>query len=163
VPNGCLSLATLILHVYASSRRVSRAGTSCASTRNGRSPQTTYRLTQQGCSTGRWRIPTCWLTAWFALEQKTNAPAERVAIFDAKVAALTEAQNAGRMGTALPGFPPHRRDEPGHGLIVASPFGASVNPRAAERPAALRKGRASCGNLGPHAGGDDRSGGALSW
>ena len=61
-------------------------------------------------------------------------------MFDAKVAALTEAQNAGQVGTAFP---------PDFLLIavmslaaawsVASPFGPSVNPKAAERPAALRE------------------------
>src|SRR5215471_14337227 len=80
------------------------------------------------------------LMAWFALEQKAKAPAERVAIVDAKVAALTEAQDAGRVGTAFP---------PDFLLIavmslatawsVASPIGPSLAPKAAERPAALRE------------------------
>ena len=81
------------------------------------------------------------LLAWSALEQQAKGQAERVAALDAKVAALAEAQNAGRVGTAFP---------PDFLLIavmslatawsVASPFGPSVNPRAAERPAALREG-----------------------
>jgi hypothetical protein len=80
------------------------------------------------------------LMAWSALEQKAKGKAERVAAFDAKVAALTEAQNAGRVGTAFP---------PDFLLIavmslatawsVASPFGPSLDPKAAERRAALRK------------------------
>jgi AcrR family transcriptional regulator len=80
------------------------------------------------------------LLAWSALEQKAKGTAERVAALDAKVRALTEAQNAGQVGAAFP---------PDFLLIavmslaaawsVASPFGPSVNPKAAERPAALRE------------------------
>ena len=80
------------------------------------------------------------LLAWSALEQQAKGHAERVEALDAKVAALTEAQNVGRVGTAFP---------PDFLLIVvmslatawsaASPFGPSVNPKAAERPAALRE------------------------
>ena len=80
------------------------------------------------------------LLAWSALEQQAKGQAERVEALDAKVAALTEAQTAGRVGTAFP---------PDFLLIavlslatawsVASPFGPSFNPKAAERPAALRK------------------------
>ena len=80
------------------------------------------------------------LLAWSALEQPAKGHAERVAALDAKVAALTEAQNAGRVGTAFP---------PDFLLIAvmslatawsaASLFGASVNPKAAERPAVLKK------------------------
>src|SRR5215469_12513464 len=67
--------------------------------------------------------------------------AERIEALEGKVAALTAAQNVGRVGTAFP---------PAFLLIAvmslatawsaASPFGPSVNPRAAERPAALREG-----------------------
>jgi len=82
------------------------------------------------------------LPAWSALEQKTKGQAERVAALNAKVAALTEAQNAGQVGTAFP---------PDFLLIavmslatawsVASPFGPSINATAkgAERTATLRK------------------------
>jgi hypothetical protein len=80
------------------------------------------------------------LLAWSALEQQAKGHAERVEALSAKVAALTEAQNAGRVGTAFP---------PDFLLIavmslattwsVASPFGPSVNPKAAEHPAALRE------------------------
>jgi AcrR family transcriptional regulator len=80
------------------------------------------------------------LMAWSALEQQVKGQAERVAIFDRKVAALTGAQKTGQVVTALP---------PDFLLIAimslatawstASAFGPSVNPKAAERPAALRK------------------------
>ncbi len=57
------------------------------------------------------------------------------------MAALAEAQNVGRVGTA---FPPDFLLVAVMSLAtawsVASPFGPSVNPRAAERPAALREG-----------------------
>ena len=80
------------------------------------------------------------LIAWSALEQQANGHAERVEAISAKVAALAEAQHAGRVGTA---FPPDFRRIAVLSLAtawsVASPFGPSVNPRAAERPAALRK------------------------
>ena len=81
------------------------------------------------------------LLAWFALEQQAKGHAERVEALSAKVAALTEAQHAGRVGTAFP---------PDFLLIAvlslatawsaASPFGPSVNPGAGGRPAALREG-----------------------
>jgi AcrR family transcriptional regulator len=80
------------------------------------------------------------LLAWSALEQQAKGHAERVEAINAKVAALTEAQHAGRVGTAFP---------PDFLLIVvmslatawsaASPFGPSVHPKAAERPGALRE------------------------
>jgi AcrR family transcriptional regulator len=80
------------------------------------------------------------LLAWSALEQKPDAHAERAAALDAKVAALTEAQKSGQAGTA---FPPSF-------LLVAilslatswsatSPFGPSINPKAANRKAVVRK------------------------
>jgi AcrR family transcriptional regulator len=79
------------------------------------------------------------LIAWSALE-KAKGPAERGATLDAKLAALAEAQAAGRVGTAFP---------PGFLLIAvlslatawsaAGPFGASLDPKAAEDPAALRE------------------------
>jgi AcrR family transcriptional regulator len=80
------------------------------------------------------------LMAWSSLEQQTKGPAERVTTFDAKVAALIEAQNAGQVTTPLPA-----------NLLLtavmslatawsaASLFGPSLDPKAAERPAALRK------------------------
>jgi AcrR family transcriptional regulator len=81
------------------------------------------------------------LLAWSALEQQAKDHAERGEALSAKVAALAEAQNAGRVGTAFP---------PAFLLIavmslatawsVASSFGQSLNPGAAERPAALREG-----------------------
>jgi hypothetical protein len=80
------------------------------------------------------------LMAWSALEQKAKGNAERLAAFDAKVAALTEAQNAGRVGTA---FPPDFLLTAVMRLAtawsVASPFGPSLDPKAAERRPGLRK------------------------
>jgi AcrR family transcriptional regulator len=80
------------------------------------------------------------LLAWSALEQQAKGHAERVETLRAKVAALTEAQNAGRVGAAFP---------PDFLLIAvmslatawsaASPFGPSVNPGVAERPTGLRE------------------------
>src|SRR5262249_50241146 len=80
------------------------------------------------------------LMAWSALEQKAKGKAERVAALDAKVAALTAAQNAGRVGAA---FPPDFLLTAVMSLAtawsVASPFGPSLDPKAAGRPAALRE------------------------
>jgi AcrR family transcriptional regulator len=80
------------------------------------------------------------LMAWSVLERNAKQPGERAAIFDTKVRALSEAQKAGRLGTAFP---------PDFLLIavmslatawsVASPVGPSVNPKAAARSAALRQ------------------------
>jgi AcrR family transcriptional regulator len=80
------------------------------------------------------------LMAWSALEQQAKDRAERVAALEGKMAALAEAQKAGRVGTAFP---------PAFLLIavmslatawsVASPIGSSLAPKAAERPAALRE------------------------
>jgi AcrR family transcriptional regulator len=80
------------------------------------------------------------LLAWSALEQPAKGQAERVEALDAKVAALAEAQTAGHVGTA---FPPDFLLTAVLSLAtawsVASPFGPSVNSKAAERPAALRE------------------------
>ena len=80
------------------------------------------------------------LIAWSALE-KAKGPAERGATLDAKLAALAEAQNAGRVGTA---FPPEFLLIAVMSLATAwsaaSPFGPSVNPKAAGCPAAVRQG-----------------------
>src|ERR1700732_4502920 len=98
------------------------------------------------------------LLAWSALEQQAQGHAERVEALSAKVAALTEAQHAGRVGTAFP---------PDFLLIavlslatawsVASPFGPSVNPRAAERPAVLREGLSEAVRLLASAGKEKRT------
>jgi AcrR family transcriptional regulator len=80
------------------------------------------------------------LMAWFALEQKGKGLAERAAMVDAKVAALTEAQKAGLVGTA---FPPDFLLTTVMSLAtawsVASPFGPSLDQKAAVRSAALRE------------------------
>jgi AcrR family transcriptional regulator len=81
------------------------------------------------------------LLAWSALEQKAAGPDERVAALDAKVAALTEAQDAGRVG----------KDFPPDFLLIAvlslatawsaaSPFRSPLDPEAAGRRPALREG-----------------------
>jgi AcrR family transcriptional regulator len=79
------------------------------------------------------------LIAWSALE-KAKGPAERGPTLEGKLMALAEAQDAGRVGTA---FPPRF-------LLIAvmtlatawsaaGPFGPSLDPKAAERPEALRE------------------------
>jgi AcrR family transcriptional regulator len=80
------------------------------------------------------------LMAWSALEQKAKDQAERVATLDAKIRALTEAQRAGQVGTAFPpGFLLTAIMSLATAWSVASPFGPSFVPKAAERPAALRE------------------------
>jgi AcrR family transcriptional regulator len=80
------------------------------------------------------------LLAWSALEQKAKDQAGRVAILDAKVGALTEAQNAGQAGTAFSAdFLLTAVMSLATAWSVASPFGPAVHPRAAERSAALRE------------------------
>ena len=80
------------------------------------------------------------LLAWSALEQTVQEQAERVAALDAKVSALAAAQKARQVGTV---FPPNFLVVAVMSLATAwsaaSPFGPSVNPKAAERPAALRE------------------------
>jgi AcrR family transcriptional regulator len=80
------------------------------------------------------------LISWFALEQQAKDPAERIPIFDAKVAALAEAQNAGQVG---PAFPPDFLLTAVLRLATAwsaaSLSGPSVDPKTAASPAALRK------------------------
>jgi AcrR family transcriptional regulator len=79
------------------------------------------------------------LIAWSALE-KAKAPTERGATLDAKLAALAEAQDAGRVGTA---FPPHFLLIAVMSLATAwsaaGPLGPSLDAKAAECPAALRE------------------------
>jgi AcrR family transcriptional regulator len=80
------------------------------------------------------------LLAWSALEQTIKEQAQRVAVLDAKVSALTAAQKAHQLGAA---FPPDFLLVAVMSLATAwsagSPFGPSVNPKAAERSTALRK------------------------
>jgi AcrR family transcriptional regulator len=79
------------------------------------------------------------LMAWFALEQKKDS-AERIAAWEAKLAAVAEAQREGQVGTA---FPPAFLLTCVMSLAtawsVASPFGRSLDPKAAEHSAAIRK------------------------
>ena len=80
------------------------------------------------------------LLAWSALEQQAKGHAERIEALSAKVAALTEAQHAGRVGTSFsPDFLLIAVLSLATAWSAASPFGPSVNPRAAGRPAALRE------------------------
>jgi AcrR family transcriptional regulator len=80
------------------------------------------------------------LMAWSALEQKASGRADRIATFEEKVKALTEAQKAGRVGKT---FPPDL-------LVIivlslatawsgAGSFGPSVYPNAVERKTELRQ------------------------
>jgi AcrR family transcriptional regulator len=81
------------------------------------------------------------LLAWSALEQQAKGHAERVEALSAKVAALTAAQDAGRVGMAFsPDFLLIAVMSLATAWSAASPFGPSVNPKAAQRPAALREG-----------------------
>jgi AcrR family transcriptional regulator len=80
------------------------------------------------------------LLAWSALEQTAKSKAEREGARQAKMAALTEAQKAGHVGTAFP---------PDFLLIAilslatawsaASPFAPSRDPKAAERSPGVRE------------------------
>jgi AcrR family transcriptional regulator len=80
------------------------------------------------------------LMAWSVLEQKVQGPSERVAALEAKVRALAEAQKAGRVGTAFPpGFLVIAVMSLATAWSVASPFGPSFDPKAAEHPAVLRE------------------------
>src|SRR5258708_28201801 len=80
------------------------------------------------------------LLAWSALEQTPAAKAERCAIRDRKLAALTEAQHAGQVGNA---FPPDFLLIATMSLATAwsalSPFAPLPDRKAAERTAAVRK------------------------
>ncbi|HEY2588609.1 MAG TPA: TetR family transcriptional regulator [Tepidisphaeraceae bacterium] len=71
------------------------------------------------------------LLAWSALEQKPEARAERVAAFRTKVAAVTEAQQAGNVGTGFrPDFLLVVLMSLATAWSVASPFAPPVDPKA---------------------------------
>ncbi|MHC1481282.1 TetR family transcriptional regulator [Frateuria aurantia] len=80
------------------------------------------------------------LLAWFSLEQKIDSPTERGSSHAAKVSALTQAQEAGRVGTALP---------PEFLLTIvmtlatawtaANPFGLSLEPDAVKNHDLLKE------------------------
>lgn len=79
------------------------------------------------------------LMAWFSLEQKADSPAVRVAVHDAKVAALLKAQSAGQVGTTFPpGFLLTAIMTLATAWTPANPFGPSLDPEAAKDPASLR-------------------------
>ncbi len=80
------------------------------------------------------------LMAWFALEGKPENPAERTVTFETKVAALKEAQLAGRVGTAFPpSFLLTAIMSLATAWTAANPFGPLLDPEAVKRPTALRK------------------------
>jgi AcrR family transcriptional regulator len=80
------------------------------------------------------------LLAWSALEQQAKGKAERVAALQGKIAKIIKAQKTGLVGTA---FPPEFLLIAVMSLAtawsVASPFAPQHDPKAADRPAALRK------------------------
>jgi hypothetical protein len=80
------------------------------------------------------------LMAWSALGQKVEGPTERVAALEEKVRALTEAQQAGRVGTAFPaGFLVIAVMSLATAWSAAGSVGPSLDPKAAERKAQLRQ------------------------
>lgn len=80
------------------------------------------------------------LLAWSTLEHAANRPDDRAATLREKIRKLTEAQNAGQVGT---GFPPDflltAIMSLGTAWSAVSPFGRSLDPNLGERSAALRK------------------------
>ena len=80
------------------------------------------------------------LLRWSSLEQSANSVPARAASHDSKVAALEDAQDAGRLGT---GFPPAFLMTTVLTLATAwsaaSPFGTAIDPDAARDGSALRK------------------------
>ncbi len=80
------------------------------------------------------------LMAWFNLEQKAISPAERTRAIAGKVAALTEAQQAGVVGRVFPpGFVLTAIMALATAWTAVSPFGMAYHPEAARQPAALRE------------------------
>jgi len=80
------------------------------------------------------------LLAWSSLEQTTGGPAERRTVHDVKLAELKEARDAGRVGTDFPAdFLLTAILALATAWTAASPFGPSLDPDAAKRPAALRE------------------------
>ena len=80
------------------------------------------------------------LLAWSTLERAAKESDERVATLREKIRKVAEAQKAGQVGTA---FPPEfiltAVMSLGTAWSAASPFGPSLDPKLAERSAALRK------------------------
>jgi AcrR family transcriptional regulator len=80
------------------------------------------------------------LIAWFGLEQKVDGPTERGMAWDQRVAELKTAQKGGRVGTAFsPNFLMTVVMTLATGWTAANPFGASLDPGGAKRPATLRQ------------------------
>jgi len=79
------------------------------------------------------------LMAWSGLEQRAGGQAERAASWDKKVAALLKAQEAGQLRTTFsPSFLLIAVITLATAWTAANPFGLSLDPDAATRPAALR-------------------------
>jgi AcrR family transcriptional regulator len=99
------------------------------------------------------------LLAWSALERTVKEQAERVASLAAKVRTLKAARKARQLGSA---FPPDFLLVAVLSLATAysagSPFGPSVNPKAAQRSAALREKVVEAVRLLANAGVKGRSG-----
>jgi AcrR family transcriptional regulator len=80
------------------------------------------------------------LMTWFALEQRADSPAERVAVRKRKVAALVKAQKAGQLGTTFsPDFLLTAIMVLATAWTAANPFRPSLDPDKPQRPAALRR------------------------
>src|SRR4029077_1114389 len=80
------------------------------------------------------------LLAWSALEQEAKDQAERGATLDAKEAALAEAQDAGRVGTAFaPDFLVRALLSLATAWSAAGALGPPLDPKAAGRRANLRQ------------------------
>jgi AcrR family transcriptional regulator len=80
------------------------------------------------------------LLAWSALEQEAKDQADRGPTLDAKEAALAEAQNAGRVGTAFaPDFLVRALLSLATAWSAAGALGPPLDPKAADRRAELRE------------------------
>ncbi|MFC4588800.1 TetR family transcriptional regulator [Sphaerisporangium corydalis] len=80
------------------------------------------------------------LMAWFTLEQRTEVPAARDTIHDAKVTQLMRAQNAGQVGTAFsPSFLLTIVMTLATTWTAGNPFGPALDPDAVASPETLRQ------------------------
>lgn len=79
------------------------------------------------------------LMTWSSLEQRAGGQAERAASWGKKVAALLKAREAGQLRTTFsPSFVLIAVITLATAWTAANPFGISLDPDAAKRPAALR-------------------------
>ena len=80
------------------------------------------------------------LMAWSALERETASVAARRASSKRKIAVMAAAQKTGRVGDAFsPEFLQTAILSIAHAWSAASPYGATLDPNALKRPAALKK------------------------